>query len=50
MQKDKANTSLKWRIGMLYICGESVQDIANWIEIPRERVKMVLNALVMGVE
>ena len=50
LQQDLANTSFKWRLGMLYVCGESVEEIAKHLEIPRERVRMTLNILVLGVK
>lgn len=45
-----SSSGILWRVGMLYVCGQSIQEIANSVEIPKERVKMVLNSLVMGVK
>jgi hypothetical protein len=50
LQQDLANNSFKWRIGMLYVCGESLEEIAKHFSVPRERVRMTLNILVLGVK
>lgn len=50
LQQDLANTSFKWRLGMLYVCGESIDEIAKHFTIPKGRVIMTLNVLVLGVK
>jgi hypothetical protein len=42
--------SLLWRIGMLYVCGDSIPDISNRNECTRERVRMILAKLARGVK
>lgn len=34
---------LTWYIGMLYICGESINDICEWMDMDREDVIKKLN-------
>lgn len=50
LQQDMANNSFKWRVGMFYVCGESVEEIAKSFAIPKERVRMTLNILVLRVK
>jgi hypothetical protein len=50
LQQNLANNSFKWRLGMLYVCGESVEELAKHFTIPRERVRMTLNVIVLGVK
>lgn len=46
LQKNMYSSSFSWRVGMLYVCGEDIEKIANHFEINRERVRMILNKLV----
>lgn len=42
-------SSLPWRIGMLFVCGESIESIADWMYLEREEVILILNELVKEV-
>lgn len=39
-----------WRIGMLYVCEESPETIAEWMGTNKQEVIQVLNELVRGVK
>lgn len=34
---------LTWYVGMLYVCGESIDEICNWMGMTREEVIKKLN-------
>jgi hypothetical protein len=36
---------LDWRVGMLYVCGESLDSIADWLYLEKDDVISVLNKL-----
>jgi hypothetical protein len=37
--------NLAWRVGMLYVCQESISSIADWHSISSKEVKKLLNGL-----
>lgn len=37
------SSGLTWYAAMLYICGESIPDIAEWLSMSEEEVKHSLN-------
>lgn len=36
---------LSWRVGMLYICGESVEGISEWLSVEEKDIINMLNKL-----
>lgn len=40
----------EWNIGLLYVCGDSIQTVADWLDIDKEQVKKHLCNLVKGVK
>lgn len=38
--------SLSDRVGMLFICGESIESIADWLYLEKHEVIQILNDLV----
>jgi hypothetical protein len=36
---------LDWRVGMLYVCGESIEGISDWTYLEKEEIISILNKL-----
>lgn len=36
---------LSWRVGMLYVCGESVEGISEWLSLEEKDIIKILNKL-----
>lgn len=47
LQQRTADNSEKWRVGMLYVCGYTIKEISEMLTITRERVRIILNVLVL---
>jgi hypothetical protein len=43
-------SNLRDTIGMLYLCGENIEEISEWVGATKENVKYELNMLAKGVE
>ena len=40
---------LDWRVGMLYVCGESIEGISDWTYLEKEEIISILNKLAVRV-
>jgi len=40
---------LEWRVGMLYVCGESLESISDWVYLEKQEVIDILNNLAVRV-
>jgi hypothetical protein len=40
---------LDWRVGMLYVCGESLGSISDWVYLEKQEVIGILNNLAVRV-
>jgi glucose-6-phosphate-specific signal transduction histidine kinase len=49
ISQDLATESFRWRVGMLYVCGESLNSIAKHMEVSREEIRQTLVVLTLGV-
>lgn len=36
---------LSWRVGMLYVCGESITVISEWVSMEESEIVKILNKL-----
>lgn len=36
---------LDWRVGMLFVCGESIESISDWTYLEKEEIISILNKL-----
>lgn len=47
---DLCNNSVKYRAAMFYVCGEPIGKVASLLGLSKERIKIVLNAVVRGID
>ena len=40
---------LNWRVGMLFVCGESIEGISDWTYLEKEEIISILNKLAREV-
>lgn len=49
LEQNQYTYDLSWRVGMLYICGESIANISEWVSMDESAVISTLNKLADGV-
>ena len=49
LEQSTYTSSLPWRIGMLFVCGESIESISDWMYLEKEEVISILNDLAKEV-
>lgn len=46
----RANSGVKHRVAMFYLCGCTIEEIANTVGITKDRVKQLLTIICLGVK
>lgn len=49
LERSPHTSSLSWRVGMLFVCGESIESISDWTYLEKEDVILILNKLAKEV-
>lgn len=49
LEQKQYTYDLSWRVGMLYICGESITAISEWTSMDEKDIIIILNKLSDGV-